>query len=327
MLIGFVVRDEAEWIDLRRRIGELPRTIFAIQDEPPTWSGADDDDDDMGLKSISDPEEEAGLVDWRHVERVACARVECGARRVVQRGALRFASAGHGASSGAGHMRSPLSETSHAASSIFSHTHVHSNSNSTNSSSARSKEMDTEAVAPITPLPNARFSPGHTQTPSSRTRTSSSTRAGRTLRTTGSTPLRRRPRTRRARAKSGKRSRGAAAGEAGVTAERDGLPAPGQWMHTARAREGGQTHSGGVRGVIPSCFPASLSFLISSFPSHLTSLPLTLHLTSASSVSPSRYISLFLIYLLSFAISSPYFFPWYMPVYDCQCLPPPHAHS
>ncbi|KAJ7093587.1 hypothetical protein C8R44DRAFT_396668 [Mycena epipterygia] len=36
ILIAFVVRDEAEWIDLRRRIGELPRTIFVIQDEPLT---------------------------------------------------------------------------------------------------------------------------------------------------------------------------------------------------------------------------------------------------------------------------------------------------
>ncbi|KAJ7442939.1 peptidase family C54-domain-containing protein [Mycena galericulata] len=34
----------------------LPRTIFAIADEPPTWPGADDDDE-MGLESISDPEE------------------------------------------------------------------------------------------------------------------------------------------------------------------------------------------------------------------------------------------------------------------------------
>ncbi|KAJ7088981.1 hypothetical protein C8R44DRAFT_818952 [Mycena epipterygia] len=63
MLIGFVARDETEWIELRRRIGQLPRTVFAVQDEPPTWPGADDDDDDgIGLESISDPEE-AGLDD------------------------------------------------------------------------------------------------------------------------------------------------------------------------------------------------------------------------------------------------------------------------
>ncbi|KAJ7673030.1 hypothetical protein DFH06DRAFT_1319245 [Mycena polygramma] len=84
-------RGEEEWVDLRRRIKEagllfsflpacllllralpsrpaflffpdpLPRTIFSIQDEPPTWPGADDDDD-MGLESVSDPEEEE-LVD------------------------------------------------------------------------------------------------------------------------------------------------------------------------------------------------------------------------------------------------------------------------
>ncbi|KAJ7205877.1 hypothetical protein C8J57DRAFT_1615298 [Mycena rebaudengoi] len=37
----------------------LPRTIFVIQDEPPTWPGADDDDD-MGLGSVSGPEEARG---------------------------------------------------------------------------------------------------------------------------------------------------------------------------------------------------------------------------------------------------------------------------
>ncbi|KAJ6523766.1 hypothetical protein B0H19DRAFT_1085621 [Mycena capillaripes] len=58
--LGFVVRAEAEWVDLRRRVKELLRTIFAIADEPPTWPGADDDD--MDLESISDQEEkEVGI--------------------------------------------------------------------------------------------------------------------------------------------------------------------------------------------------------------------------------------------------------------------------
>ncbi|KAF7368158.1 hypothetical protein MVEN_00134800 [Mycena venus] len=135
MLLGFVVRDEAEWVDLRRRVKELPRTIFAIADEPPTWPGADDDD--MGLESISDPEEEeeeeVGMDD--------------------------------GDVSSTSHV--PSSNASHgvSTSSTFSHTHQHHNSNSTShsastsSSSARSEEVDTEedSVAPITPLPGSRF--------------------------------------------------------------------------------------------------------------------------------------------------------------------------
>ncbi|KAJ6449826.1 hypothetical protein C8R47DRAFT_1084608 [Mycena vitilis] len=44
----------------------LPRPIFTIQDEPRTWPGADDDDD-MGLKRVSDPDEE----ELRHFERIA----------------------------------------------------------------------------------------------------------------------------------------------------------------------------------------------------------------------------------------------------------------
>ncbi|KAJ6475178.1 hypothetical protein DFH09DRAFT_459655 [Mycena vulgaris] len=54
MLIGFVCRDEAEWINLRRRVAELPWTIFAIQDEQLKWPGAGDADE-MGLERISNP--------------------------------------------------------------------------------------------------------------------------------------------------------------------------------------------------------------------------------------------------------------------------------
>ena len=56
MLIGFLCRDEGEWADFKRRVGELPRTIFSVQDEPPAWTL--DSDDNMGLESISDPEDE-----------------------------------------------------------------------------------------------------------------------------------------------------------------------------------------------------------------------------------------------------------------------------
>jgi cysteine protease ATG4 len=53
MLIGFLCKDEADWRDFRRRVGELPRTVFSVQDEPPTWPS--DSDDNMGLESISEP--------------------------------------------------------------------------------------------------------------------------------------------------------------------------------------------------------------------------------------------------------------------------------
>ncbi|KAF7325374.1 hypothetical protein MSAN_02514700 [Mycena sanguinolenta] len=108
MLLGFVCRDEAEWVDLRRRIKE---------DEPPTWPGADDDDD--MLESISDPEEEADV----------------------------------GVDDG------EVSTTSHAASSASHATSSASHVPASTNSGARSSEVDTEedSVAPVTPLPNARF--------------------------------------------------------------------------------------------------------------------------------------------------------------------------
>lgn len=58
MLIGFLCRDDAEWVDLKRRVAELPRAIFSIQDEPPSWTM--DSDDNLGLESFSDPEDEEG---------------------------------------------------------------------------------------------------------------------------------------------------------------------------------------------------------------------------------------------------------------------------
>jgi cysteine protease ATG4 len=61
MLIGFLCKTEADWIDLRRRVAEVRgvdvcvvyadcvaqlfkkhKTIFSIVDEPPSWSDADD---------------------------------------------------------------------------------------------------------------------------------------------------------------------------------------------------------------------------------------------------------------------------------------------
>ncbi|VDC03274.1 unnamed protein product [Peniophora sp. CBMAI 1063] len=62
MLLGFLVRDESEWRDLRARVVELGKThraIFSVQDEPPSWPS--DADSDMGLESLSEPDSPDGL--------------------------------------------------------------------------------------------------------------------------------------------------------------------------------------------------------------------------------------------------------------------------
>ncbi|KAJ7023796.1 hypothetical protein C8F04DRAFT_1271039 [Mycena alexandri] len=61
MLIGFVCRDRFA----EEGEGAVPRTIFAIVDEPPTWPGADDDDD-MCLENGD------GDGDSLHITRLAC---------------------------------------------------------------------------------------------------------------------------------------------------------------------------------------------------------------------------------------------------------------
>ncbi|KIY68678.1 hypothetical protein CYLTODRAFT_395071 [Cylindrobasidium torrendii FP15055 ss-10] len=49
MLLGFLVRDEADWKDLRERLGKLPQTIFSVVDERPQWDACDFDDDEDGF--------------------------------------------------------------------------------------------------------------------------------------------------------------------------------------------------------------------------------------------------------------------------------------
>ena len=69
MLLGFLVRDEADFEDFCERVGkvgqsgcifrqvtltwsQLPQKIFTVQDEPPSW----DDNDEAGLESVSEPD-------------------------------------------------------------------------------------------------------------------------------------------------------------------------------------------------------------------------------------------------------------------------------
>ncbi|KAJ7601868.1 hypothetical protein B0H17DRAFT_1238690 [Mycena rosella] len=219
---------------------------------PPTWPGADDNDD-MGLESISDPEEEP-LFEDRDVS-----------------------SASHALSSSA----HAASNTSHAAASASSHTHQHSNSNST----ASSGEVDTEddPVAPVTPLPGARFdlSGG----PSYTGKAGAGDKAEMYLDllddegfvdaggeaeieddwidpVTPPPPSKKeKERERAAKRKSGK-SKGKIARrgrpleyqrqerQRNVTVSPKNVASGGQRMHTARARDGGRTRSGGVRGVL-----------------------------------------------------------------------------
>ncbi|KAF8588526.1 hypothetical protein K439DRAFT_1406329 [Ramaria rubella] len=56
MLLGFLCKDEADYQDFRVRVADLSKKhkpIFSIQEEPPTWG---DDSDDVGLESVSEPD-------------------------------------------------------------------------------------------------------------------------------------------------------------------------------------------------------------------------------------------------------------------------------
>ncbi|KAJ7880280.1 hypothetical protein B0H14DRAFT_2707212 [Mycena olivaceomarginata] len=57
MLVGFLCRDAEEWRDFRKRVVELPRAIFSVQEEPPSWPsvdlGGDEEDDGLALESVA----------------------------------------------------------------------------------------------------------------------------------------------------------------------------------------------------------------------------------------------------------------------------------
>lgn len=66
MLIGFLCRDEADWKDFRQRVEHLPKHVFSVQDEPPKWPS--DSDDSMGLESMSMAMSDDMVVDDREFE-------------------------------------------------------------------------------------------------------------------------------------------------------------------------------------------------------------------------------------------------------------------
>ncbi|KAJ3776030.1 hypothetical protein FB446DRAFT_348957 [Lentinula raphanica] len=55
MLIGFLCRDEKDWLDFRSRVEKLPMPILTVADEAPSWAA--ESADTMGLESMSDPDE------------------------------------------------------------------------------------------------------------------------------------------------------------------------------------------------------------------------------------------------------------------------------
>jgi cysteine protease ATG4 len=130
MLIGFLCKDEADWRDFRRRVVELPRTVFSVQDEPPTWPS--DSDDNMGLESISEPDDAEINDEGEEVGEVGDEDGEGEQFFDTRSGSPSTSSAGASGS----HHEAGRSER------------------------GNSEEVDTEEdpVDPITPGPNSRFS-------------------------------------------------------------------------------------------------------------------------------------------------------------------------
>ncbi|KAF8054328.1 peptidase family C54-domain-containing protein [Lyophyllum atratum] len=148
MLIGFLCKDEADWVDLRKRVAGLPRVVFSVQDEPPVWGGGGgggdwdgEEGESVGLESISEPddldmdfgvEEGEGLGVDHDDDQEEEEEEEDGEEFFDTRSVSTSSASASGSGSGSGGK----------------------------GRRGRSEEVDTEEdpVDPITPLPNARFS-------------------------------------------------------------------------------------------------------------------------------------------------------------------------
>ncbi|KAG6827735.1 hypothetical protein H0H92_010613 [Tricholoma furcatifolium] len=154
MLIGFLCKDEEEWRDLRRRVAGLPRTVFSVQEEPPTWPS--DSDDNMGLESISEPDPEDLLMDMdMEDEDQDQDRDDDGdADRDVDAD-----DAQEGDESDEGDADLDEERFTHARSASASTSSASGSGYRGDGGRATSEEVDTEEdpVDPITPLPNSRF--------------------------------------------------------------------------------------------------------------------------------------------------------------------------
>ncbi|KAJ3851389.1 peptidase family C54-domain-containing protein [Lentinula lateritia] len=126
MLIGFLCRDEKDWVDFRRRVVQLPKTIFSIQDEAPSWAA--DSADNMGLESMSDPDE----VDTMELEDEDEPSLDVS-------------------------IQSRSRSASLSLSSVSQHGSQHGSAGGARSDRSKSEEIDTEEdpVDPITPGPSA----------------------------------------------------------------------------------------------------------------------------------------------------------------------------
>ncbi|GLB41114.1 putative cysteine protease [Lyophyllum shimeji] len=263
MLIGFLCKDEADWWDLRRRVGELPRMVFSVQDEPPTWPS--DSDDNMGLESISEPDDLDMDMGMEEDEDGEDEDEDEGAEQFFD---TRSASASTSSASGSGSAAGNKSRR------------------------GRSEEVDTEEdpVDPITPLPNARFS---IDAPISGRKTADNEDRERwSLFPPLPIPPSAQPANEVKRSSGKKNSKKGKKGEVPVPVPLVKMPTPpltrqqqqqqehfpfpvthryadetspmepeqrnrnsssksnGKRMHTARARDGGRTQSGGVKGVL-----------------------------------------------------------------------------
>ncbi|KAH9020204.1 hypothetical protein EDB85DRAFT_532534 [Lactarius pseudohatsudake] len=248
MLIGFLCKTEADWIDLRRRVAELfknHKTIFSIVDEPPSWSDADD-----SLESMSDPDEEEDMPDDKDSSRSGVGDEDGDTREddedsdgdffdagdaiIGDRFSLRAAS--ESGQSGGGTEDDPVGPVTPSAAPPMSGGTISRKPNAVDFSrtiSADSGDLDDEEWVDPTPIPPTPLEPVPPAFPPAmiaKTKSSSSAKSRKRKEARATVPV----------------PFPSSVAE-GAPEDR---PRRVPQMSTARGRDGGRTQSGGVKGVI-----------------------------------------------------------------------------
>ncbi|KAI0716156.1 peptidase family C54-domain-containing protein [Cerioporus squamosus] len=260
MLLGFLCKDEGEWLDLKDRITELFRSnksIFSLANEPPHYPS---DSDDMGLESVSEPD-----IDMPDDEEFSLGNSPGGSPNGSLRGSAVGGSVGGSVKSEVDTEEDPIAPlTPSAGKTSFDidapERMKRAPSSSTQDSLSFDDEDDEEWADPPEfsdphlPLADPAAAKGGTSSPESppaiaQSRSTSST----TSKGTGKTTRRK---TKKASSSSSKTPRPVQYPFPAADPE-DEEPLPTQMqgkrvpqMRTAKARDGGRTQSGGIKGVL-----------------------------------------------------------------------------
>ncbi|KAK7688333.1 hypothetical protein QCA50_008705 [Cerrena zonata] len=282
MLMGFLCKDEQDWVDFRHRVSQLSKrshkaTVITIQDEPPNWTS----DSEMDLRSMSDHDIDIDLPEEDDEDEMSSS----GASRAASVSSPDTSISAQGGGDTEDDPLGPITPGAAKLSFDLSNDRLSEKMNRSisgrdegNSLSFDDEEdeewLDTSET-PQTPLPTwtapsvAQHQQRHHAVPLSASRSSSSSISRESSASAESAPPRERRRTKKSTSSGHTITRTSSSHHSQLPSQsqqpqypfpathpeedlaRQATPNRVPKMRTAVARDGGRTQSGGVRGLIP----------------------------------------------------------------------------